>query len=1024
MPRVAASALGALPLAGVVLLAACAVAPRLPAAGSRASAPPAAPATTASRFVHALPDAAFWVTHDDALDWIVAAGARLELTPSGQVLRAAWEEDRSGGGEVIVGSIAAPAAQGGGFVHWTKSRLLRSSSFTGPVELLAAPSEEIRGVRPGLAGLWVITDAGPRELVDGGRRLGPFAEPGLADVVAAGPERAIRLDVFGRAAATFDSGRAWIDLTPFAGIAARGVNADDGELGLETWQGRFVVGPQGKLAPVEASSRVVPAKPFQIAWKGTRADRPASTFDYRELSPLQAAVMSGAAVGDGTAFGVTEGTLARVELATGRLVSASRDGLESGLECQALPADGDVLVACVWNRFQAGGGYLLRSRGGALPVVERAFTEDGTFVADDDGGLGFTGACAVKPRLEDPDDPNGRQDGFEPNLGPTLCVRRAAERPGDAATWIERTVEVPKETTLAAWIPRRDGTATALLIGGAALPDPAGAARAKDQGGVRVVRVDRAVEGFRWKAPGSMQMARDGGRTIDQRFTARADGSIDAWLGPAEEGPTPIWLSVTVARDGTATAHPLPPEVAAMQVTGAFGAAISERGDLFETLDHGRTWRAAGRSPLPPSAASTGGCSALGCALGPLVRLGWGEAAGLTVGVTGVIDPSSAVPSAPLPRILCRPAGSPHPEVPPAPLPAAQQQSIATPWGETLDLGLAHERGAPAAKAPPAPAPPAPAPPPRPAPPAPRGGIFALADKPTHTLLFRPPLAPFAPVKRIDFVAPGFNAQRRALVTPLLDAAGAVSVLLGGDTTELLITGDHITAQPAFETRRSVGFSELGSAGLGLGGGRSLLLGEVRRRLSLEEHGALPPPALFLGFDRESSRRRPLALGRRDDGALGVLVFDGAAPESVAVGPLDPRGAGVLPLVKLAPWSSLASGSDPRCLAADPTAYRALVVFSPIAWLDFARGLTPRPLPGVSLGPKALAEVRWGRDRVCLVAVDTSISHSRRSGDGARTLRLVARWDAKGAAAPNGALRGADYRQDLRCVIAPPEAAR
>jgi hypothetical protein len=264
-------------------------------------------------------------------------------------------------------------------------------------------------------------------------------------------------------------------------------------------------------------------------------------------------------------------------------------------------------------------------------------------------------------------------------------------------------------------------------------------------------------------------------------------------------------------------------------------------------------------------------------------------------------------------------------------------------------------------------------------------------------------------------------------VTPLLGPAGEVDLLFGGETMELLIAGDRVTAAPAFEPRRYGGYNDgLGAAGLALGGGRSLLLGESRRRLTLEDHRASPAPPLFLGSDREAMRRRQMTLGRRDDGARGVLVFDGAAPETVGVAPIDPAGGGVLALVKLAPWSTVTQAGDPRCKAPDPTAYRALIVLDPSTWL----ALDPGSLPGVTPGQKALAEVRWGRDRVCLAALDAGVTDTRRRGDGARSMRLVARWDAKGATsnaadrAPNGALRAADLRQDLRCTLAPAEAAR
>ena len=42
--------------------------------------------------------------------------------------------------------------------------------------------------------------------------------------------------------------------------------------------------------------------------------------------------------------------------------------------------------------------------GGAPPQVEKVFTDDGSFVADDEGAIGFLGSCRAEPRSIDLND--------------------------------------------------------------------------------------------------------------------------------------------------------------------------------------------------------------------------------------------------------------------------------------------------------------------------------------------------------------------------------------------------------------------------------------------------------------------------------------------------------------------------------------------------------------------------------------------------------------------------------------------
>jgi hypothetical protein len=433
------------------------------------------------------------------------------------------------------------------------------------------------------------------------------------------------------------------------------------------------------------------------------------------------------------------------------------------------------------------------------------------------------------------------------------------------------------------------------------------------------------------------------------------------------------------------------------------------------------------------------------------VRLGWGQGAlaprvstdpfddaspthGSYAKVRRRPEPPPTAESAALRRLACTPHGSPVPLAAPLPAPPGARQTVSTGWGDTMEI----VRDAAAPEPPPSPGS-LPVPPPPPVPPGaapaptaaapaststPAAGASARPRKPprpspavlrTHTLLVRQPFAPFAPVRRLNATDGSFNPHRRALVVPLLTPAGGVDLLVGGDQSELLVTGDKITSMPLFDTRRYYYGESAGFSGLSLPGGRALIFGESRRRLALEDHGpGVPPPPLYVGLERDHSHRRPMAIARRDDGTAGVLILDGNAPETVGVAPIDRLAGVVRPTVRLAPWSAALGGDDPRCRkGADPSAWEALLLIDPAAWLR----IDPATLPGVTLAHAGLLHVRWGAFHVCVLGLDAAAFDAHRPGGAGHPWSLVARW---GADKDHGAaLRGADLRQDLTCRIEP-----
>jgi hypothetical protein len=197
------------------------------------------------------------------------------------------------------------------------------------------------------------------------------------------------------------------------------------------------------------------------------------------------------------------------------------------------------------------------------------------------------------------------------------------------------------------------------------------------------------------------------------------------------------------------------------------------------------------------------------------------------------------------------------------------------------------------------------------------------------------------------------------------------------------------------------------------------VLGELRRRVAIEEHTPEPrQPARLVGLDREELRGRPITLAWRDDGEAGALVLDGSALESAGVAVLERVAGTVGEVIALAPWSTLTAGSDARCRGLRG-AWRALVALDP----ERALRLDQRALPAIALGNQGLAQVRWGRERVCLEALHLAASDSRRRGERAEGAALIARWTSPRALPPGaagageGVLRAHAVTQRLVCSV-------
>jgi hypothetical protein len=353
-------------------------------------------------------------------------------------------------------------------------------------------------------------------------------------------------------------------------------------------------------------------------------------------------------------------------------------------------------------------------------------------------------------------------------------------------------------------------------------------------------------------------------------------------------------------------------------------------------------------------------------------------------------------------RLACTPSGI----AVPSRLAAADSdavQRLQTRWGETLEL--VREPGSPSEAAPQPRAPGSPGP-----------GAGANPRLRTHSLLFRPPFEPEGLIRRIDATAVAAGAWSDFDITPLLDPRGSVALLAADESQELLIRGEEIAVLPPFESRRYANRSAQASAGLLPAAGHPLVLGEIRSRPSLEEHGFSPGhPPMFIGpqQDRESSRL--MALARRDDGAIGILVLDGAAPETVGIAEIQRTTATLSPVTRLSSWSTAVAASEPRCRD-DKDGWQAVLLLDPDQWF----ALDSRTLPGVKLGG-GLMRVRWGQQRICVEAIDLAADDLRPAGESISESRLVVRWaaDAGRTGKTRAVLRSNALRQDLTCTLGP-----
>lgn len=916
----------------------------------------------------------------------------------------------------LVSGEKLPAWMGPGFVFWSTTSIYLAETFDGPLQPAVGFPSEIDEIRFGPKYTLVRANSGQRWLVDlktGARRAA--SPPGVADI-AAGPDgRAVALMEFGAVRVTGDGGTTWTDVsTQFHAPVEELRTTEDGEV--------WVVPQSGPVGRIDAGGRlslVDKAPEVQLATL-----RPKDSRWNNSDTPIRRGLSGGVADGDRIAIVVVGGSVARVDVGSGQIVSMSQGKLPPDANCEAVRAPDEIVFACA----RRGGSSFVASHvlSDKAPVIEQSFAAGGAFYAGDDGGLAYGASCTGKPSTG------------------AVCVRT----PG--GVWQEYDVGPNADAgtggsaDVARWIPRSDGSVWGLVSGSSP--------------GLWDVRAGsfHPLTGDPLHAPParyyrrSSFSARDG-RVVDRTWSVTGTGTLRGW---SDNGLTSFELRL----DGAVSTSPFSFEQA--QTAGPFAFAQAQ-GRAWQSTDRGVTWTEVQPPPYGLKAEmDIRSCSALGCDLGKWYRIGWNAAAPTPRPETVIARAPPHVQPATLPRLSCKPAGVPvttaisRSEASPEDLGlGAARLPTSSDGGETAYFRVAFTR----LRINPA-----------------HGEEGAVEDEDSalrmllhgyqtdsgssgHFTVMGPSKDPLSLRRSVSFVAPFDPAaavKRSSFgILELVAAARTVGLtssdVLAEDPSNANVATLVLAIDPAAPADM-LWTSELGMVGATRGAGRPKV---TMRPPSTDT--AWPASAAWLGAD-------DLALLELDASGQGhVLRWSGNAitslfdviapprpdlypanPDAIALGPKNEiallrttsgeeppsESAPALlyspgqPPTPLAPWTTLTVESDPACKG-DP-GYRA-IVHTTKPWLQLPAELTRAEA-------RMVARVKWSATRVCLEAVEVRSPQvqvtvtMRGDSPNAKASSIgvdvetwtVARFAGAATASRVGVIPGIEWRQGLSCTLA------
>lgn len=548
-------------------------------------------------------ETAFSVEPDGTRE-LVLRGMRLLDHPSGALERA--DELLPAGRSVK--ALQLPARFGGGYVFAVGSSggadLWRARDWLAKLEPVAHLDFEVERMVAGFDRLYLFdrrTEAAALDLESGSMvDLGTLpASPGYASMAFADAWLGAVDVPFRGVLVSFDAGASW---NPLGVRNASAVALDHDEVVITTPRGAFALDDSGVLRPraqrgTEAdalfSDLRVRAGAVAVGVAGRSEPAPAhAAFGALGRRPLREAVLRGIADAEGTALVAENGALVRVRLADGELLAVHEHAYAGVAPCQGIVLESGVGFVCGEER----GGTTIYRVSPELSLARRLSFDQPRFVAPSgNGALVVRGSC--------------RYD--EPGPAGTYCVRsrsgqlREVRVRGDRG--VERVVAL-SDGGVALLVPPRLG-----MPGTLSLVHENGTARSI---ALRLPKTDDKVK----------QSLLRKGLWLDG-FVEAEPGLLSGWVAAA--GP---FAGVKVHLDGRVEVSQPQHDIDRALLGGRFALLLSGSGLASQSVDNGFTWRELElTNELPGDDAmkrSEGapleqGCSALGCAFGSWLRVGW-----------------------------------------------------------------------------------------------------------------------------------------------------------------------------------------------------------------------------------------------------------------------------------------------------------------------------------------------------------------------------------------------------------------